>query len=429
MRRNGSTSRSRPQPVRRHSLKFSADSLEEQKIPVAPQDVFERYAEIFQAAARLQPLTGTAGVARERLLIVANDHLPTVQVCLERPLRALVQAGTVTTSLLTETRLKRELGRRGSDEAVGSWVEAMLDRLAPTAIIFSRYSGPFSSDLTGWAKRNRVPVIYHIDDDLLGVPKSLGEAKHAYHNAPERLEVVRSLLASADLVYASTEALRQRLAGYLAGIRAIAGSINASGEVMRQPAARPAKIIGYMASADHLANLEMVLPAIIAVLKRHPELEFELFGSIPVPDSLNRFGDRVRSTGPVADYGTFLARLKEREWDIGICPLVPTDFNRTKSNNKWIEYTAVGAAVVASRDMIYDESCADGCGILADTVEEWERALELLATDAEGRCAMVERAQTKLTTRYGIAQHRRQILDVIGLARGYARQEDFEGKA
>ena len=106
------------------------------------------------------------------------------------------------------------------------WIGRALDWFAPDNIVFSRYSGPHSATIVDWARRNGVPVIYHIDDDLLGVPLELGERKYAYHNAPERLQAVRDLLQQADLVYTSTAVLRQRLLGHLPEIQAIAGPIN-----------------------------------------------------------------------------------------------------------------------------------------------------------------------------------------------------------
>jgi glycosyltransferase involved in cell wall biosynthesis len=167
----------------------------------------------------------------------------------------------------------------------------------------------------------------------------------------------------------------------------------------------------------------MVLPAIVETLDRHPELSFELFGSIPVPSELERFGERVRSFPVVADYEEFLRKLGERRWHIGICPLAPTDFNRGKSNNKWVEYTAVGTATIASGAMVYDECCSDGCGLLADGLDEWRAALEKLVADAALRVETVARAQQKLELRYGTEQHRQQILDIIEQARGLVTAE------
>jgi hypothetical protein len=413
-----------PAPFVKLQRRFLADQM----MPIEPAEVFSRYASIFQAADRLSVTSGKVSLARQRLLIVANAHLPTVQVCLEAPLERLVRSGEVATELLTEGRLKQVRDSLGADQVPG-WIERALDLFGPDTIIFSRYSGPYLAVILDWARSRSVPIIYHIDDDLLAVPRSLGERKHLYHNDPERLSTVRAGLLSADVVYASTERLRTRLLGYFPQLPAVAGRINASGRVRRTAQGGPARTLGYVASADHSANLEMVMGPITDLLDRHPELAFELFGSIPVPDELARFGDRIRHVAPIANYQEFLQALCSREWDIGICPLTSTDFNRAKSNNKWVEYTSAGIAVIASADTVYDQCCSDGCGYLCGSLGEWRLALERLVTDASERVAMVGRAQKRLETDYGIDAHREQILDVLRLAKERTVEEPIKEHA
>jgi glycosyltransferase involved in cell wall biosynthesis len=130
----------------------------------------------------------------------------------------------------------------------------------------------------------------------------------------------------------------------------------------------------------------------------------------------------------VADYTQFLTEFAKREWDVGICPLTPIDFNLMKANTKWVEYTSAGAAVVASRNTVYDECCAEGCGILADSVDEWFEALEALVHDDGLRVDMVRQAQAKLERDYNIGRLRDQVFQVIGCARrtvaGGSKQPD-----
>jgi glycosyltransferase involved in cell wall biosynthesis len=391
--------------------------LAEQQIPISPREVFHRFAEIFDSVRRSQLRCGTRAFSHDRFIFVANARLPTLEVCLERPLMPLINSGDLATELLTETELRARERDLESKEAVIAWLDNTLDRFAPDALIFSRYSGPFAREMLAWARRSRIPVVYQIDDDLLAVPKDLGPRKHAYHNASDRLDAVRTLLAGSDLVYASTERLRERLLGYFPESPIIAGAINCSGRIVRPPELSAASVVGYMASADHLPNLMMVLPAVERLLERHPQLSFELFGSIPVPERLQRFKARVRQVPPVLGYDGFIHELAKRRWDVGICPLTPTAFNLTKSNNKWVEYTSAGIAVVASANMIYDECCAGDCGILARTNDEWFAALERLVTDDLVRREMVARAQRKLEATYSIDKHREQILNVIALAK------------
>ncbi|MCL6697300.1 glycosyltransferase [Sphingomonas sp. NSE70-1] len=403
-----------PEPILERQRRFLAET----QMPTDPQRVYGRYAELFAAALRLESRPYRVSVERERILLVANAHLPTVQVCLERPLEGLVRNGAVATQLITEFELAAAHKRGGADGA-REWLDDEFKRFGPTALMFSRYSGPMAETILELA--DGIPVIYHIDDDLLGVPETIGARKFTYHNNPARLETVRLLLERSDLVYTSTERLKRRLQEYYPQANMVAGAINSSCEPLRGARTGKARTVGYMASADHLPNLMEVLPAIVRLLDRHGDLRFELFGSIQIPAELERFGDRIRKVSPIANYEEFLKRFGDEEWDIGICPLVKSEFNLTKSINKWIEYSALGISVIATRGMIYDECCADGAGILADGVDEWFDALDRLVTDDRERARQVERAQQKLLDDYSPRRHRDQILDIISQARAVSR--------
>jgi glycosyltransferase involved in cell wall biosynthesis len=397
--------------------------LKRQHMPLDPADVFARFAQIFRAAERMDVRPAGSVAERERLLFVANGNLPTLQLSFAKPLAPLIARGEIATQLVTEPQLK---SLAGDENPAG--IERYLDRYGPSAIVFCRYSGPAYEPILTWARRQQVPVIYHIDDDLLGVPLVIGERKFAFHNAPERRQAVTALLKAAEVVYASTEALKARLLGYFPGLNIVAGDIYCASRVVRHPSRDGTCRVGYMASADHAHNLEPVLPAIEQLLDRNPSVQFELFGSIPVPQNLARFGGRVVTTEAIAQYDAFLDAFASREWDVGICPLAPIDFNLAKADTKWVEYTAAGVAVVASRGTVYDACCADGCGILATTPEEWALALDLLVNNGDERLATVERAQAKLESRYTITRLRNQVLDVIAEGHGIARSRSQDNR-
>eukprot|EP01031_Cornospumella_fuschlensis_P010219 gene10219-12526_t len=134
-----------------------------------------------------------------------------------------------------------------------------------------------------------------------------------------------------------------------------------------------------------------------------------------MPDVLSAFGDRVSVIEPVRNYENFMARFAELGWDIGICPLAQTPFNIVKAITKWVEYTSVGAAVVASRDMIYDSCTADGCGKTVGP-DGWFQALDFLATHPVERAEMVRRAQKRVQEDFSEAKLRRQVLRVFECA-------------
>ncbi len=392
--------------------------LDRQAMPLEPTDVFARYAELFESLQRVEIRPPAFVQERERIMFVANANVPTLQLSFERPLAPLVARGEIATKLMTEQQLRQQREFMGDHADQARWVRRQLDSFDPSVIIFCRYSGPAANHIVDWARENGVPVIYHIDDDLLAIPTEIGERKFELHNAPERLSTVRFLLEAADLVYASTQKLRTRLLEQFPGRPVVSGEVYCSGSVLRRPSgAVGTTTIGYMASADHAHNLDLVLPAIERVLDANPEVRFELFGSIPVSEALLRLGERVTTAPPIANYAKFLEEFATRGWDVGICPLVPIHFNLMKANTKWVEYTSSGVAVVASRGTVYDDCCGDGCGILATTEDEWFEALNLLVTNVDARVQMVNRAQEKLERDYNIGRLREQVLDVINSAR------------
>jgi glycosyltransferase involved in cell wall biosynthesis len=348
-----------------------------------------------------------------RVLYVANSFIPTLQLSFVKPLQPLVDAGEVATELLSEQQMKELFAKDVRGAAARAWALKRVAAFRPDILLFCRYSGPHADALLDHAQANGIATIFHVDDDLQNVPREIGQAKFEFHNHPARTGAVQSLLDRADLVYCSTPALLKRLRERGLDGRGMAGAIYCSGEVMGPaPQDGPLKI-GYM-GFDHAHDFQLALPALVRVLDANPQVRFELFGSIPRPPELERFGDRVVTLPPVPDYQQFMLKFASLGWAIGICPLADTPFNAVKANTKWVEYTSIGAAVVATRGTVYDECCADGCGVLVgDGEEEWAAALTCLAASGERRRAMVAAAQARLTTAYSPAALRAQVLQVF----------------
>lgn len=78
-------------------------------------------------------------------------------------------------------------------------------------VIFTRYGQPFGLDILKFFKAQNVPVIYHIDDNLLELPPSLGAEIQKRQGAKDVIDARRNLLAQCDLIYASTPHLAELL--------------------------------------------------------------------------------------------------------------------------------------------------------------------------------------------------------------------------
>ncbi|MHA6718608.1 glycosyltransferase family protein [Sphingomonas sp. RS6] len=350
-----------------------------------------------------------------RVLLVALNDIATLQISFIKPLRALVEAGVAEILFVTEMQLRTEEKRK--KPGAQQWFKDKIDAFRPDVAVYCRYSGRLAEWSLGYLKEHGVPTVFHIDDDLLNVPISIGELKYIEHNRPERIGALRFLLNESDLVYCSTSRLQQRLVDLGFDRRYRQGKIYCSTTVVVEAEHRPVRKLGYM-GFSHADDFQLVVPALVQFMRERPEITFELFGTMPRPPELDEFGDRVTLAPPVRDYNAFLEHFASLQWDVGICPLDRTIFNSVKANTKWVEYSAVGTASIATSNMAYDECCSDECGILVENAADaWLAAFRRLADDPDYRYRLVRNAQARLRRDYTIDRLRRQVLDVFDEAR------------
>lgn len=157
-----------------------------------------------------------------------------------------------------------------------------------------------------------------------------------------------------------------------------------------EKAARSEVRIGYFSgSITHNDDFELILPAVISVLRCRPNVTLLLMGELSLPDDLAPFYDRI-VTVPFSDWRRMPNIIAS--CDINIAPLRDTLFNRAKSENKWIEASLVKVPTVASRVGAFKKMISSGTGLLCSTEEEWKSALLQLIDDAELRRSIGEAA-------------------------------------
>ncbi|MEC5214268.1 glycosyltransferase involved in cell wall biosynthesis [Polaromonas sp. CG_9.5] len=90
-------------------------------------------------------------------------------------------------------------------------------------------------------------------------------------------------------------------------------------------------------------------------------------------------------------------------FDIGIMPLLDASFERGKCGYKLIQYMACSLPVVASPVGVNRQIVEHGVnGFLAETPEDWEKALRTLLTDADLRQRMGQAGRKKVEQHYCI---------------------------
>lgn len=365
----------------------------------------------------------------ERILIMGPGLIPTIQLSFLAPSFGSHQSPA--TYFIDCLSLYSKLGWNDLNdeqrvEAFDNEFASVISRFNPTVLILSRYPWSEGLQAIAYAKRMNIPTIYHIDDDLLSPdPIILGD-KYKSHSNPKRLAAIRSMLESVDIIYASNE----RLASLILSKHKISTSIYAGKIYCSAPAISSILDIhsagddelrfGYM-GFGHSADLDLIAPAIERVLQRNPKLIFEVFGTIPVPDSLATYSDQITLHQPLRDYNKFIDYLNSRRWRVGIAPLCANDFNAVKSNTKWVEYSSCGIAVVASQSPVYNDLGLRKCVFLASTIDQWVSCIECAIYDSVCHRQLVLNSRLLLLRQYQcqhlFAQHYQCIMQARSRSR------------
>lgn len=292
-------------------------------------------------------------------------------------------------------------------------------------------------------------LIYALDDSFLDLPAE----KKDWDPTENRLQVVRLFLAQADGLLVTTEALKEKFADFNPKIAVVSHALDErllptwrlpegeipsdfKGKVARSVSllskftlnvvrsttrAGGRKVIGYMGTLTHDNDLMMVLPALRAVWQGHgEEIELQILGV--VGDARMRqtlrelpFVRILKLTPKKAEYPRFMAWFSRLQWDIAIAPLQDTPFNRCKSDVKFLDYSAIGAAGIYSHVPAYEKTVQHlQTGWLAENkVEAWIEALEELLTDDQLRGQLAQNATHYLFTQRTLAQCAHQWGDAI----------------
>ncbi len=363
-----------------------------------------------------------ASDAAVRLLIFADQWGASQSIAFVEGLARSRAAGDAAVRLIEESTFGPDEGLAGAP-AARRLVEAEIEQVRPTAMVLSRFGHVAASEAVfAAADAHGLPVVLHIDDDLFGLPVVVGIERYRSGRGPRRIQALGSSLRRADLVIAATEALAERLAP-LAGHSRIGWLENGTGGQpqprRRKPHGAPV-VIGYMGSASHGPDLELVLPALEALLQRRPDVRVELFGSIARLPAADRLPDAVvRHPAVAGDYAAFRRRLPELEWDIGLAPLQVSPYNLCKTATKWVEYAEAGAAVLASDIEVYQPMIAVGAAAAASPAQ-WGHRLLRLVEDAGVRRGLVSAADVLLRDAFGWQRLEDSLLGL--LARAAARR-------
>ena len=176
-----------------------------------------------------------------------------------------------------------------------------------------------------------------------------------------------------------------------------------------EEAAHPGRVTVFFGAVNREVEWKEIVPALNVAAKRYGKrLWFQIIADRPCYDMLETeckefLGDPKVYDGKFVPYAKYQKALHTS--DIALLPLRDNEFNRTKSDLKFIECAGHGVTVLAS-PTVYERTVVDGCtGCIYRSPEEFSEKLAHLIEDADYRHAIARAAYGYVKENRLLSQH------------------------
>jgi glycosyltransferase involved in cell wall biosynthesis len=240
----------------------------------------------------------------------------------------------------------------------------------------------------GEALRLDKPVLVDIDDWLLDVPE--GHDSAALLRVRSRQEVLRVALRAADAVTVSTPQIAERCTALGLRTHVLPNAIDCT-RFTRQPRAPGPLTVAFCGTGTHRDDMPLIGAPLRRLLQDHADRVRVVSVGCAIPELDGVAGYTHHDYVPSSDYPRFLSDLRI---DIGLAPLHDSPFSQAKSDIKYLEYSATGAATIASPVAPYQATIRADRGVIVDenSPAAWSAALQSLVAAPLARQRMADHA-------------------------------------
>jgi glycosyltransferase involved in cell wall biosynthesis len=250
--------------------------------------------------------------------------------------------------------------------------------------------------------RAKWPFLYYIDDDFWSLDKATALGR--YYGHPSVRKALAYGITKSFITLASTNYLASKLARFTADVRVMTPHVHPylleNKVSVGEPGRKGRLRLGFASNISRLEDLSFLLPELENLLKQHPDWEIDFVGVTP---DINRAGGNVNFLPYQHDYFSYVDLIRERKWDIVLSPLRDTESARSKTNNKYREFAAMGVPGVFSAVGAYNEVVDGELGIVVEnTAEAWGEGILRLAGDTELRRSIARHATADARNKYAL---------------------------
>lgn len=319
------------------------------------------------------------------VLIIGTDKIASYKIGIEQPLRHLEKAGVC----------RFEVRSDG---------DVPLSKLAAADIvIFFRTVDPEAYKCLEMAREMGKKTVYVIDDHFLALSPASELGKY-YQDSTKRTTYVK-FLKNVHIVKVASGFFANHLKTHFNPNKIVyfPGSVDFSvfSGLEKKKENADKIVIGYEGGKKQVA-FEPVSKALMKIIRKYGDkIRIEFFGNAPeeLKGKPQVFFDQRNE-----EYKSFLKRLYQSKWDIGLAPLERSLMHDCKSNNKFREYAACSIpGIYSSAPPYMDWVKNKETGLLVSgTVDGWYSAMVELIEQPELRKKIVENAGKKAKENFSV---------------------------
>ncbi|GAB2670007.1 glycosyltransferase family 4 protein [Paenibacillus thermoaerophilus] len=235
------------------------------------------------------------------------------------------------------------------------------------------------------SKTYQIPFIFITDDNYFELSFSNhNNIVSAVHKATSN-DALEHVVSNSSAVVVFSDELVEKMKTYNSVVYKFPTYQILKRDKYKQSKKKNAIVIGYMGSLLKNIDFTYLEGAIIRILNEYKHrVTFEFIGFIP--EAL-KFRPGVKHFNFINDYKKFQDFFESRDWDIALAPLADTAFNRSKTNNKFREYSSLGIPGIYSNIVTYNGDVTNEVnGILVNNnEEEWYQAIKRMIDNPELR--------------------------------------------
>lgn len=306
-------------------------------------------------------------------------------------------------------------GRRPWDEIIGGvmWADIII------------LQSVFDQRIIKMAKEGGKKVIFEFDDLVDEVPP-----KHpAYESVMSplwRRDMYRAI-EQADILITTNENLKKRFEPLNKNIYIFPNYVDREyWEKPYNPNYDSDQIrMGWAGGISHAEDLEMIAPVVGKILEKCPKVKFVYCGDggawaqnkfhtfLYGEDHFTEIPPERREYVLSTPADNWADKLNSLQLDLAIAPLVKNNFSVCKTPIKWMEY-GINKVPSVCQGFMYSQVIKDGVdGFLAETPDEWIKALSKLIESKQLRKKMGIAAYKKIIKDYDIKKHLSVWEDII----------------